>query len=429
MTLRSAPIAPYWTRFGSFFLYPLSMDPLLACLGFGLLSGLASMLFPLASVFLDLLVLVFTLRYGYRVLERTARGNLDDGLANIDQSSGGKNRPYKQFVVIAIGLSLAAFSASIGGPHLAMLLLALFAMILPANTMLLALTDDLGESISPPRLWWLMHGVGAPYLGLCACLLLLSTGSGALLALLDPVLPDALLGLVGGFVGAYFIIVMFRLMGYALYQYHEVLGLEVDVGFENSAERLREDPVKRRAAEVAAMLKEGRYEEAIALARDDLVANPEDLSANQRLHRLLLAVPDQEQAMLAHAVEWLPRLLRKGNAHQAVEVLEAVWKHQPEYQLPLGTFYLPLAEAMFGSRRYASAAKLIRGFDRRFPGHPDIPAIYLLGARLLIEHQWDEGQARRVLEALRLHFPESAAAAEALNLLALLDRLAGTASA
>lgn len=429
MTTRSAPIAPYWTRFGSFFLYPLSMDPLLVCIGLGLLSGLASMLFSLANILLELVVLVISLRYGYRVLERTARGNLDDGLADIDQSSGGKNRPYKQFVVIAIGLSLAAYSATFGGPHLAMVLLALFAMLLPANTMLLALTDDLGESISPPRLWWLMHGLGAPYLGLCACLLLLSSGSGGLLALLEPVLPDALVGLVGGFVGTYFTIVMFRLMGYALYQYHEVLGLEVDVGFENAPDRLREDPVKRRAAEVAAMLKEGRYEEAIALARDELVANPEDLPANQRLHRLLLAVPGQEAAMLAHATEWLPRLMRKGNAHQAVEVLEAIWKHQPDYQPALGVFYLPLAEAMFETRRYESAARLIRGFDRRFPGHADIPSIYLLGARLLIEHQRDEAQARRVLEALRLHFPDSTAAAEALKLLALLDRLAGAAVA
>lgn len=427
MNAKSTFIAPYWTRFSSFFLYPLSLDHMVACIGFGLLSGVANSLFFLGNIVISLLVLASTLRYGYKVLERTARGNLDDGLGNLD--STGKYRPYKQFVVIAIGLTLAGYSSIIGGPHLAMVLLVVFAMILPANTMLLALTDDLGESISPPRLWWLMHGVGVPYLGLCACLLLLSSGSGVLLSLLEPVLPEALVGAVGGFVGAYFIIVMFRLMGYALYQYHDVLDLDVDVSFENSPDRLSEDPVKRRAADLAAMLKEGRYEEAIALARDDLTANPDDLSANLRLHRLLLAVPEQEPAMLAHAAEWLPKLMRKGNAHQAVDVLPAIWKHQPEYLPTQGAFYLPLAETLFDTRRYDSAARLIRGFDRRFPGHADIPAIYLLGARLLIDHQRDEGQARRVLEALRQHFPESTAAAEALKLLALLDRLAGVTSA
>lgn len=429
MTSPASTIPPYWTRFGSFFLYPLSMDPLLVCIAIGVLSGIASLFFLAANVLLELVMLVATLRYGYKVLERTARGNLDDGLANIHESNAGKYRPYKQFVVIAIGLTTVGYAASVGGGNLATVVLALFAMVLPANTMLLALTDDLGESISPSRLWALMHGIGVPYLGLCACLLLLSSSSGALLSLLMPIVPRALVSVVGGFVGVYFIIVMFRLMGYALYQYHEVLGFAVDVDFDRQADVVRDDPVKRRASEAAALLKEGRYDEAIALARGDLADNPGDLGANLRLHRLLLAVPGQTAAMQAHAAEWLPTLLRTGKSRQAVEVLEAIWQQQPDYRPSLATYFLPLAEALFEARRYDGAARLIKGFDRSFPGHADIPAVYLLGARLLIDHKRDEAQARRVLSAVRQHYPESPAAAEALRLVELLDRLAGAAPA
>ena len=416
-------ISPYWARFPSFFLYPLAMEPLLACLAFGVLAGLASLFFMPANLILELVLLVAVLRYGYKVLERTARGYLDDGLAAIDNSSGGKYRPYKQFVVIAIGLTLCGYAASIGGYHLAMLLLVLFAILLPANTMLLALTDDLGESISPPRLWALMHGIGLPYLGLCGCLLLLSSSSGALLGFLVPVVPRALLGVVGGFVGAYFIIVMFRLMGYALYQYHEVLGLGVDVDFERQDDGVRDDPARRRLLHGAALLKEGRYDEAIALTRGELAEKPGELTANLRLHRLLLAVPGQEPAMLAHAGDWLPTLLRTGKARQAAEVLEAIWQQQADYRPALGASYLPLAEALLDTRRYEGAARLIKGFDRRFPGHADTAAIYLIGARLLIDHQRDEAQARRVLDAVRQHYPDSPAASQALRLGELLDRL------
>lgn len=429
MVPKTIAIPPYWTRFASFFLYPLSLEPLLACIAIGLLSGLSSLLFTLAGVVVQLLLLVATLRYGYKVLERTARGNLDDGLANIDRSSGGKYRPYKQFVVIAIGMTLVGYAAGFGSNHLAMILLVLFAMLLPANTMVLALTDDLGESISPPHLWAVMHGIGVPYLGLCACLLLLTSSSGALLSLLLPVLPMSLLNVLGGFVGAYFMIVMFRLMGYTLYQYHAELGFAVDIGFESQADAIGSDPVRQRLAESTALLKAGHYAEAIALARADVAAKPDDFTANLRLHRLLLAVPGQAAAMLAQATEWLPSILRSARSRQAAEVIEAIWREQPDYRPGLGAWYLPLAETLFAARRYDSAAQLIKGFDRRFPGHADIPAIYLLGARLLIEHRRDEAQARRVLDALRRHFPESPAAAEADQLLALLDRLAGVAEA
>ncbi|PKO35400.1 MAG: hypothetical protein CVU34_03635 [Betaproteobacteria bacterium HGW-Betaproteobacteria-7] len=429
MVPKPTAIPPYWTRFASFFLYPLSLEPLLACIAIGLLSGLSSLLFTLAGVVVQLLLLVATLRYGYKVLERTARGNLDDGLANIDRSSGGKYRPYKQFVVIAIGMTLVGYAAGFGSHHLAMILLVLFAMLLPANTMVLALTDDLGESLSPPRLWEVMHGIGVPYLGLCACLLLLSSSSGALLGLLLPVVPMSLLNVLGGFIGAYFIIVMFRLMGYTLYQYHAELGFAVDVGFESQVDAVGGDPVKQRLAESTALLKAGQYAEAIALDRAEVTARPDDFAANLRLHRLLLAVPGQASAMLAQASEWLPSLLRSARSRQAAEVIEAIWREQPDYRPALGAWYLPLAEALFAVRRYDSAAHLIKGFDRRFPGHADIAAIYLLGARLLIEHRRDEAQARRVLDALRRHFPASPAAAEADQLLALLDRLAGVAEA
>lgn len=428
MNTHSQGIPPYWTRFGSFFIYPLAMEPLLACLGFGLLTGLASVLFTPANLILLLLVLAGTLRYGYKVLERTARGYLEDGLVFVESSHGGKYLPYKQFVVIAIGLTLCGYASYLGGNHLAAVLFVLFAMTLPANTMLLAVSNDLGESISPPRLWSVMYGIGVPYLGLCACLLLLSSSSGVLLRYLVPIVSPALIGVLGGFVGAWFTVVMFRLMGYALYQYHDVLGVSVDLGFEHQAPAgPREDPARQRAQQVAGLLKAGDYEAAIALARAEVTELPGDFAANQRLYRLLQAVPGQESALQAHAGEWLLTLLHGGKFTQAVEVLEIVWQGQPEYRPPLPSLILPLAQACFDARRYDGAARLIKGFDRRSPGHADVPAVYLLGARLLIEHRRDEAQARRVLDALRRHYPATPAAGEAERLIELLDRLGAVA--
>lgn len=421
VTMSVAPeaIPPYWQRFGSFFLYPLTAEGLLTCLGLGVLSGLSQLFFTPADLVLQLVLMVAMLRYGYKVLERTARGYLDDAMIFVESAHGGKYLPYKQFLVIAIGVCIAAYAGQLGGPNLAALWLLVFALLLPANTMLLAVSNDLGESMAPGRLWALVHGIGLPYLGLCACLLLLSMSSGALLRLLGLLIPHALTGVVAGFVGTWFVIVMFRLMGYALYQYHSALGLQVDVGFARQAGDL---PPPDPAAQAAGLLREGRHDEAIALARAALAAKPGDFAASQRLHRLLQAVPGQDQAWLEHARIWFPQVLEVGRYPQAIELLEGFWRRQQDYAVPVEQV-LPLARACCEGRRYDSAARLLKGFDRRFPGHAEIPAAYVLGARLLIEHGRDEAQARRVLAAVRQHYPDSPAARDAQALGELLDRL------
>jgi tetratricopeptide (TPR) repeat protein len=415
-------IPPYWTQFGSFFLYPLRGKSLLVCIGCGLLAGLASLWFflGLISVALAIFLLVVMLRYGYGVLERTARGHLGDDPVFLESSHGWT--PYKQFVVIAVGGAASLFVGGIVSPHVAIVLLALFFMLLPANIMTLAMTESLVESISPSHLWGVAHGIGLPYLGLCACLHLLSISNVVLLGLLLPMVPMAFVMVVTGFVNAYFMIVMFRLMGYTLYQYHEALGFAIDAGHQGMAVS-KEDSAKQATEHFAMLIKEGHFDEAITLTKEEIAHNPDDVGANQRLHRLLLALPDRQAAMLEHAIRWLPLLLHKKHNKEAAEVLETVWKYQPDLMPTVATHILPLAQAYFEMHHFKSATRLIKGFDRRFPGHQDIPAVYLLGARLMIEYKRDEAGARRVLSTVLARYPDSSSAPEAAKLLNLLDRL------
>jgi len=417
-------IPPYWTQFGSFFLYPLRGEALLVCAGFGLLSGLASPLFFIGLVgpLVELLVLVLILRYGYGVLERTARGYLNSNPVFLESDHNWT--PYKQLAVIVAGVVSLIFMAGIAGFHVAMILLVLFLMLLPANIMILAVTNDIVESMSPPRLWDVAHGIGLPYLGLCACLLLLSGSGSALQGLLIPVIPMAFIMVMVGFVNAYFMIVMFRLMGYTLYQYHEILGFDADVAFDRQDPAVSgKNPAEQAAEHFAGLIKEGHFDEAIALTREEIARDPDDTGANQRLHRLLLAMPDRQEEMLKHAIRWLPVLLRKKQDRQAAEVLETVWKYQPDLMPTVANHILPLAQAYFEMRHFESAGRLINGFDRRFPGHRDIPAVYLIGARLLIDHMREEAQARRLLDMILTRFPDNPIAPEATRLIALLDRL------
>jgi TolA-binding protein len=83
---------------------------------------------------------------------------------------------------------------------------------------------------------------------------------------------------------------------------------------------------------------------------------------------------------------------------------------------------VPLARHALERGRYEQAGALLRGFDKRWPGHADLPEVYLLGGRVLAEGARNEAGARRLFEHVLAAYPDSAAAAQARRFL----RLAGS---
>ena len=70
------------------------------------------------------------------------------------------------------------------------------------------------------------------------------------------------------------------------------------------------------------------------------------------------------------------------------------------------------------------ALTIVKGFDKRFPRHADIPAVYLFAAQVLAENLRQDVQARKLLEVLVARFPDHPVRVQASQLLTVLDRLA-----
>jgi len=86
---------------------------------------------------------------------------------------------------------------------------------------------------------------------------------------------------------------------------------------------------------------------------------------------------------------------------------------------------VPLARAALATGRAPLATQLIKGFDKRFRGHPDVPRAYLIGAQLMLQAGGAAvPQARRILQHLVEQHPTDVAAAEAQRMLGRLDQLA-----
>jgi tetratricopeptide (TPR) repeat protein len=224
----------------------------------------------------------------------------------------------------------------------------------------------------------------------------------------------------------YFTLIMFAMMGYVLYQFHQALGLKVRISFARSSSNpaaraaiAQADPM---AEAVASKVATGELDAAIDIADEQRRQYPEDLAIQERYQTLLLAAGRTERA-LAHGQTYLGLLLRLGRAEQALDLLKRLRGVDGAFLPERPDAVLPLAEAAFGRRDADTTVALVRGFDKRHPRHPDIPGVYFLSARLMSELLRRDPTALTILRGLQHKYPEHPVTAAAAPYLAALEKL------
>lgn len=409
-------IPPFWERIPQFFTYPAKFDNLVYIIMLSLAS-LATFI-PIAGKLVPLLVLLALMKYAYVLLEHTALGNMDPpktGLATHNSS------PYKQYVIfllmfLAVGLAYALLGRFAG-------IVAYIAVIftIPASVMSLAMSGSLLFALNPANSVRLIGGIGWPYCLLYFFLLLLSSGSGVLTGLLLPVLPLAATLVASTFVSAYFTLIMFHMMGYVIYQYHEDLGLEGVKEYQVKPAKI-EPKVDELTAEINILISEGRIDEAKARLKQEL-RHSGNVEHFARYHKLLL-LGDDKQELARHGQEYIRLLSAKGQKSNALNVFVDCLERVPGFAIDTGAQAFEIAQEAFAKNRFQDAAlKLLNGFAQRYPGNKNIPAAVLLEAKLLCEHKLDDAQAKTLLEGLLRDYPDHPLAGEIQQYLQLMGRL------
>ena len=418
-------VTPFWQRMPLFFRYPLYWEPLLY-MAFLATATLLGFILPVPSPFDHLLVhlgvwLAF-IRYAYKTLEQTGRGVLTPEQHQLQADAGRDSLPYKQFAIFIVLAFLLSFATAAGGLVFGVVLV-FSVLALPASVMILSITRSFWSGLNPLAAIGMMRVIGLPYLGLCAFLFLLSASEQMLTALLLPRLPAWLLLPAMNFVAMYFTLIMFNMMGYVVYQYHHVLGVPVSVtaGTAPASEGEEGELIGR-------LIGEGRIEEALDQAYEAQRIAPDDLAAHGRYHRLL-ALAGHEQRLLGHAQRYLGLLLQKGRGDEALVLYRSVQERDADFLPEQPAHLLRLAEAARRRKEFAPALAFVKGFDKRFPRHAEIPAVYLFAARVLCENLHQDASARKILMVLLARYPEHALCAEAQQLLTVLDKLAAPALA
>ncbi len=408
MRMRTAgkiAITPFWNRMPRFFLYPLTIPAILVLFVLAFLNGFLLDLAATGTGGMVLAALVsfvaglFSIKYGYDILERTAHGQLHPPALNREVLLEGYELPFKQIAVFIV-VAAVAMGLFMLWPPLAFVHLALFLLLLPAIVMTLAIERSLSAALNPGRLFSMAYRIGWPYLAVLALVVLLNGGSATVLGLFGQGLPNAALAFVNAFAQNFFWFVIMNLMGYLIYQYHG------RVGFEPEAVAGQDDGWGELLEPVQENIDAGHYDTASEQLGHLMREYPDhEIALRQRRHQLL-RLADRESAMVQNAGSLMAQLIDANRIREATEVYIDLTDIDPDLRPGREGDYEPLMHMLVQRGEYKRAVRMANGFHKAFPDSDAVPPLYLEVARLFSERLGQPEKARGIADFLLKHFPE-----------------------
>lgn len=472
ITYRTSPeIQPFWQRVPRFFLFPLQPASLMRILAFSAFAALGALAtsvpgMVVAIAGMSLLAWIFFLRFACRVLSETSMGRLSLTDYPDEPDDSLSYMPFKLAGLMIIPMIAVGFIMSLFGTTIGILAYALVSFAMPAALMVMVISRSLTTGLNPSAAWSVITAMGKPYLLLWIFLYFLSSAEMVVIAqvverlilplaqrfaeltmsmsqvsseaeaetlqdsfqLLYSQLRPRLTGTVflAQAVAMHFTLIAFNMLGYALYQYHAMLGLEVDEadGRPDTAAKQHEGSQDQA---IAALLAEGKIDEALDLAYEAQRLEPDNLAAQERYNKLL-HLAGKDERLLNHTNKLIPLLVRREQCSAALQAWRRCQERHPDFRPEDPAALVKLAETARAERDGKLAIKLLNGFDRSFRNHPLVPEVYFLCGSVLCEDLRKDELADRFLATLCSRYPQHTRVEDARRLREVIARMRPQAS-
>ncbi|MGJ7502866.1 hypothetical protein ACSFBF_21070 [Variovorax sp. ZT5P49] len=411
------PPPPFWHRLNSFFAFPFQMRPL----AYGLLLSFCSLFFDaifflpdaLALFVIEVGIMLAASRYGFKIIALGARGIRDSADFGRESSDDWTYLPWKLFAITMVQAFLIGWLAWYA-PILGTVGLFVMSFTFPAAVIVLVQSASFFQAMNPGHVMDAMRIIGWPYALLCFFLFLLSTGAQVALSMLLPMFDGRIALPVVNFAFIYFGWVMASLLGYVMFQHHDAFGFDAVPGSElgDGATVDRRTPeqiaAQRMDAEVAQLITEGDLAAALGSAYEaQRTAASDDLAAQRRYHRVLALMPDKKDTMLDQARRFIPLLMRRDLASEALKVFKVCKEKDKAFALDDAAMVIAMARAEWRNGDAHATLALLSGFDKRFRGNEAIPQAYELAARALVQGLGRADMAQPILTTMESRYPDS----------------------
>ncbi|MFH0134165.1 tol-pal system YbgF family protein [Variovorax sp. VaC1] len=411
------PPPPFWHRLNSFFAFPFQMRPL----AYGLLLSFCSLFFEaifflpdaLAFVLIEIGIMLAASRYGFKIIALGARGIRDSADFGRESSDDWTYLPWKLFAISVVQAFLIGWLAWYA-PVLGTVALFVMSFTFPAAVIVLVQSGSFFQAMNPGHVMDAMRTIGWPYALLCFFLFLLSSGAQVAISMVVPMFDGRIILPIVNFAFIYFGWVMASLLGYVMFQHHDAFGIDAVPGSElgDGAPVDRRTPeqiaAQRTDAEVAQLITDGDLAAALGTAYEaQRTAASDDLAAQRRYHRVLAMLPDKQATMLDQARRFIPLLMRRDMASEALKVFKLCRERDKTFSLDDPSMVIAMARAEWRNGDAHATLALLSGFDRRFRGNEAIPQAYELAARALVQGLGRTDMAQPILTTLESRYPDS----------------------
>lgn len=412
--VRAADIVPFWNRLREISLYPAHPASLTTILVLALCHLVAYL--PLGFA-LDLLVWVALYKYAFECLRATANGRMEPPeIALAVEDSLGWDQIKLQFVFVAVNMAAFIWLGPVGGLVVSLVL----AFALPGAIMSLAMDENLLLALNPMTWVAVASRLGWPYVAVAALYFVFNTSKRVAMAFVLPVLPPVLSQIAFYFLTHYVIVATFHLMGYLIYQYHDVVGYEPVP--QQPLSRAKADPDQSLLDEAAELVRDGDPD----VAADTLGHAIKGRGGSEAVHvqyRKLLAVLGRRDEQLRHGREWIDVLLAQDKDKRAVDVARECLDLDAAFELSNPDDVLRVAQKAVEIGSTQVALKLVSAYIKTHPKHRDVPRNALLAAKVLAERMGKDDVAKKLLDQVGERFPNNAAAPEIAAYRAFIDRI------
>jgi len=393
-------IQPFWLRIPAFFIYPFNASTMFYIAGLMLITFIG-ILFPVVGVLIVVFVFYAIFKYGFAVLEHTARGHLqppDSGMGHVDKNN---RLPLKQMLLLLSMGGLVWVTYAFVSPEVSLILAIFLAFMWPASTMLLGVTGNFFQAANPLSLLNMVSAIGFSY-GLLYLLLLVISSFGWVLKYgIQSGLP-LLIGLpLGVAVIGYFVVANFHLLGYVIYQYHEALGYNANQAFDEApAEALPSvHSVESIQQEVDIVLSEHGYAAAKQRLKKKILSEPNNLEIHHYCHQFMLDHQD-EPGIPRHAQQYIPLLIAQGMDDLMLTIARRCLQIKPKFKLKHASDALLVGKIAYDKADFDLALKVFTLFRQQFPGHKENVDTQFLCAKLYAQQLGDTAKAKMIMRSL-----------------------------
>lgn len=419
-------ITPFWNRLPKFFSYPAKLSPLLFMLVIAALNAIISI--PLVGFLLSIVLMIVFMKYAYVVLEHTAQGHQIPPEINKRILIEELELPFKQILLILAMVTVNFAIYDLLGSGIYFVSMMITVLSLPAAIMVLAIEHSFFTTLNILFVSKMIRRIGPSYFILCLFLFFLILGSVVVINFVGELVPVYLSAPAIFFVNMYFILIMFNMMGYVIYQYHEKLGYSIEAEeFEGDSKRSVvtdqvSDP-KLRQFEI--LMKEGKVDDVVQKLELHVKNSPSDYDAREMYHKLLKLKSDK-QRVIRHGADYISRLLLENKSVQAIQIFVDCHSVYPGFKLQKANQRYEMAKLLRKNQQSALALSLLNNLHKDHPNYEGLPEAYLFASQIMCEHFGEDVKAKKILNFLLNKYPDHILSQKIKDYLQMVENLSQT---